>query len=204
MIVTKLANTFCRWFYRAFSLVRRTVMSKIARGYLVMHGVKIKEGLKMSTLPFCRRHQLASIEIGSNVTIKNKLYENPAGISHRSVFVAGRPGARLIIGNNVGMSGVVLYCTKEIVIDDYVNLGVGVKIYDTDFHSINFYARRICDGKSIKSAPVRIGEDVWIGANAIILKGVTIGPRSIVGAGSIVTKDVPPDTFVAGVPAKTL
>jgi acetyltransferase-like isoleucine patch superfamily enzyme len=202
MILTKLANTCCRWFYRAFDLVRRTVMSRIARGYLILHGVKIKEGLWMNTLPFCRRHQLASIEIGSNVRINNKLYENPAGISHRSVLVANRPGARLVIGNHVGMSGVVLYCTTNIIIEDHVNLGVGVMVYDTDFHPINAYARRVRGDKSVKSAPVRICEDVWVGANATILKGVTIGERSIVAAGAVVIKDVPNDVIVAGVPAK--
>jgi len=179
-------------------------MSRIARGYLILHGVKIREGLRMNTLPFCRRHQHAYIEIGSNVRINNKLYENPAGISHRSVLVADRPGARLVIGDHVGMSGVVLYCTTEIVIEDHVNLGVGAMVYDTDFHPIDAYARRIHDKNRIESAPVRICEDVWVGANATILKGVTIGPRAIVGAGAIVTKDVPSDTIVAGVPAKII
>jgi acetyltransferase-like isoleucine patch superfamily enzyme len=202
MTFAKLTNTCCSWLCNAFFAIIRAARSRIARGYLILHGVKIREGLKMNTLPFCRRHHLASIEIGANVKIRNKLYENPAGISHRSVLVAGEPGAKLIIGNNVSMSGVVLYCTTEIIIEDHVDLGVGVKVYDTDFHPVNAYARRIHDKSRIESAPVRICEDVWVGANALILKGVTIGPRSIVGAGAVVTKDVPPDTVVAGVPAK--
>lgn len=54
------------------------------------------------------------------------------------------------------------------------------------------------------SAPIRIGQDVWIGANAIVLAGVTIGDGAVVGAGAVVTKDVAPDTIVAGVPAKQI
>ncbi len=185
-----------------FTSIYRAIMARIARAYLLMHGVKIKEGFKMHTLPFCRRHPQAAIEIGSNVRIYNKLYENPAGINHRCVLIATDPGAKLIIGNNVGMSGVVLFCTKSIIIDDYVNLGVGVSVYDTDFHPIEAYARRVHDKSKIESAPVRICEDVWIGANAIILKGVTIGARAVVAAGAVVTKDVLADTIVAGVPAR--
>jgi len=97
-----------------------------------------------------------------------------------------------------------MFCAQEIVIEDYVNLGAGAMIYDTDFHPIDAQARRRHDITQIGSAPVRICKDVWVGANATILKGVTIGERSIVGAGSVVTKDVPPDSIVGGAPAKVV
>ena len=56
----------------------------------------------------------------------------------------------------------------------------------------------------VKTAPVQIGDDAWIGSNAVIFPGITIGERSIVGAGAVVREDVPPDTIVAGVPAKVI
>ena len=156
----------------------------------------------MCTLPVCRRHPQAVIRLGDHVTIANKIRENLAGVFHRTVLVANKPGARLVVGNHVGISGAILFCSSEIIIEDYVNIGVGARIYDTDFHPICAEERRKGRTDSIQTAPVRLCEDVWLGANVIVLKGVTIGPRSIVAAGSVVTKDVGPDLLVAGVPAK--
>ena len=194
----------CKWTYKAFNLVRRFIMLRIVRIYLRLHGVQLKQNLRIYSFPLCRRHHVANIEIGSNVTIYNKLSENPAGVKNRSVLFATKPGSRLVIGNYVRMSGVVLYCTKQIIIEDYVTLGAGVMVYDTDFHPIDAYARRIHDNSKIKSAPVHICEDAWIGAMSIVLKGVTIGPRAVIGAGSVVTQDVPADSIAAGVPAKVV
>ncbi len=192
----------CKCFYKILSFPPRFVMMQIVKTYLRLRGVKFKQNLRIYSFPLCRRHFSATIKIGSNVTIFNKLSENPAGISHRSVLIASKPGARLIIGDNVGISGVVLDCTKEIIIEDFVYLGADVIVYDTDFHPIDFWDRRIKDKSKIKSAPVRICEGAWIGARSIILKGVTIGPRAVIGAGSVVTRDIPGDCIAAGVPAR--
>ena len=88
-----------------------------------------------------------------------------------------------------------------------MKIGGNVRIYDHDFHAVNYLARRDSqlDMTQCKSAPVVIGDDVFIGANSIILKGVTIGDRSIIGAGSVVSlKEIPPDSLVAGNPARIL
>jgi len=183
--------------------LRRLAMRTVARGYLRAKGVRLGTHLDIVSLPFVRKHRTSSIEIGDYVTIRNKTAENPAGATHRCVLVTG-PQARLYIGKHVGVSGAVVYCTTEIVIEDHVNIGVGVKIYDTDFHPIDARARRAGDKTQIRSAPVRIGADAWIGAEALILKGVTIGKRAIVGARAVVTKDVPDDCVVAGVPARVV
>ena len=176
----------------------------IARIYLCAMGVEHGPRLRMASRPFCRRHRLGTIRLGSDVSIRNRLCENAAGISHRTALIAARAGARLIIGDHVGLSGSVLFCANEIRVDRYVNIGAGARIYDTDFHPIEPLARRNEDSSAIRTAPVHICEDAFIGANAIILKGVTIGARSIVGAGSVVARDVPPDTIVAGAPARVV
>lgn len=108
----------------------------------------------------------------------------------------------MIIGNHVGISGSVLYCMKEIVVEDCVLLGVAATVYDMDFHALGAEARRNHDAEHIAAAPVRICHDAWIGADAMILRGVTAGARAIVAARAVVTRDVPPDTIVAGVPAR--
>lgn len=90
-------------------------------------------------------------------------------------------------------------CTLEVHIGDYCAISDNVQILDSDFHTI------IHEGKtSEKSKPIHIGNHVWIGRSAIILKGVTIGDGAIVGAGSVVTRDVPPRCLVAGNPARVI
>jgi acetyltransferase-like isoleucine patch superfamily enzyme len=182
----------------------RTVTGLIARLYLWLVGVQIGANIRISSLPICRRNKTATICFGANVQILNTLRENLAGIAHKSVFVAACPGARIIVGNNVGMSGVILYAFTEILIDDWVNLGAGVRIYDTDFHCIDAGLRRLHNTANIGTAKVHICEDVFVGAGSMILKGVTIGARAIIGAGSVVAKDIPADAVAVGVPAKVV
>lgn len=140
------------------------------------------------------------IIIGNNVTFNN--YHNTSWFC--KCFVAVSPGARLSIGNNTGMNGVMIYCSKSITIGNHVNIGGGTKIYDTNFHSIFWQYRRNSkdDILNTKKAEVIIEDDAFIGTNCIIGKGITIGARSIIGAGSVVTCNIPSDEIWAGNPAK--
>jgi acetyltransferase-like isoleucine patch superfamily enzyme len=179
-------------------------MNGLVRFFLTLHGCKVGNGLQARSLPLCKRHPGATIEIGNAVTILNKLSENPAGICHRTALIAANAESHLTIGNGVGISGAVIYCSNQITIGDYVNIGAGARIYDTDFHPLDAAARRSHDGSRIRTAPVRIGDDVWICAGATVLKGVTIGARFIVACGAVVAHDVPEDVIVAGIPARVI
>jgi len=144
-----------------------------------------------------------SIKIGKNFTMNNGLHANTIGFSTPCIFLA--ENANLTLGDNIGMSQTALIASgADITIGNNVLMGGGIKIYSTDFHSLDFMHRRVfdTDKKNKKTSPIHIGNDVFIGAGAIILKGVTIGDRSIVGAGSIVTKSIPSDEIWAGNPAK--
>lgn len=146
-------------------------------------------------------HGNGKIYIGENVKINSSESSNPIGGSDYSIFSVYSPGV-LKIGNNVGISNAAIVCFDEVTIEDNVFIGGGVKIYDSDFHSLD-YEKRIM-GKPIdeaKSKPVMIRQGAFIGAHSIILKGVTIGERSVIGAGSVVTKSVPNDEIWAGNPA---
>lgn len=111
------------------------------------------------------------------------------------IEISGDNNAEIIIGDDVFInSGVIIAAKKKISIGNDTIIGDQVMIYDTDWHGI--------DNEEIMSYPVEIGNHVWIGARAIILKGVKIGDNSIVGAGSVVTKNVDDNTIVAGNPAK--
>ena len=108
--------------------------------------------------------------------------------------------AILEIGSGFINAGSQIRCLHHIVIGEGVAIARGVKILDSDAHEIYFE-----DGKKhIVSGKIKIGNKVWIGTNATILKGVTIGDNSIVAAGSIVTKNVPEGVIVAGNPAKVI
>lgn len=112
-------------------------------------------------------------------------------------------GAQLIIGDNTGMSNTMIWCYDSISIGDFVNVGAGTMIVDTDFHSLDWKDRR--DGTDVakkKTAPVVIKDYAFIGTRSIILKGVTIGEKSIIGAGSVVSKSVPDGEIWAGNPAR--
>lgn len=127
---------------------------------------------------------------------------NSIGYGYSKIVV--RPNAELSIGNFSGVSNVLIHCYNHIKIGDYVNIGDGTMIYDTNFHSTNWKERenRRIEVLKAKTAPINIGDYVFIGARCIIGKGVTIGEKSIVAAGSIVTRDIPAGEIWGGNPAK--
>lgn len=144
-----------------------------------------------------------SVTIGKNVSFNSSLLSNMAGL-YKPCTLAVEKGARLEIGDHSGMSGVSIYCAGSIRIGRYVNIGANVSVWDTDFHPLNYMDRRVHAVEKIKTSPVVIGDDAFIGAHSMILKGVTIGERAIVGAGSVVTRDIPSDEIWAGNPARFL
>ncbi len=110
-------------------------------------------------------------------------------------------GTNTHLGDDVYVNfGLTLVDDVEVFVGDRVMFAPHVTITSTG-HPVHPELRR--DGSQF-SAPVRIGDDVWIGAGAVLLPGVTVGRGSVVGAGSVVTADVPPMTVVAGTPARVL
>lgn len=112
--------------------------------------------------------------------------------------------AILSIGSNSGITSTAIYCAEKIEIGNYVNIGAGCLVMDTNFHSTNWEIRmdREKDIINAKTAPVKIDDFVFIGARSIICKGVHIGEKSLVAAGSVVVKDIPAGELWGGNPAK--
>lgn len=110
----------------------------------------------------------------------------------------------LTIGDNAGISATVISCSDKITLGNGVNIGSGSIIMDSNFHSTNPKLRGERKEKmsDIKTAPIVIGDNVFIGAHSIILKGVSIGENSIIAAGSVVVKSVPANQIWGGNPAK--
>lgn len=107
----------------------------------------------------------------------------------------------VIIGNHtrIGLHNTII---GPVTIGNHVNLAQGITVTALN-HNFSDAEKRI-DEQGVNTTPVVIEDDIWIGANAVILPGVTIGSHSVVAAGSVVTKDVPPHSLVAGVPAKII
>ena len=142
------------------------------------------------------------LKIGDNFYFSSGDAVNPM-TSNLQGAVYVEPGAELTIGNNVGMSSTRLWIHESARIGNNVKIGGCVLITDTDAHPMDYMARR-SSNEGTKSAPIVIEDDAWVGAHCIILKGVTIGARSIIGAGSVVTKSIPADCVAAGNPCKVI
>lgn len=139
------------------------------------------------------------VSLGNNVIFNS--YTDHSWNSKCKLIVLAN--ATLTIGDDSGMNGAMIYCSKKVFIGNHVKIGGGTRISDSNHHSLDYKIRRTSeDSKHAKSAPVIIGDDVFIGANCYIGKGVTIGDRSIVAAGSVVVKSIPADEIWGGNPAK--
>ena len=131
-----------------------------------------------------------SVSFGEAVRINSSLKSNPIGGNTKTILFA-EPGAYIRIGKNVGISNSAIHAAQEIIIEDDVLIGGNCKIYDTDFHSIKYEDRMRNPDLMVRTSPVCIKKGAFIGAHSIILKGVTIGEKSVIASGSVVTRSVP-------------
>ncbi len=182
--------------------------------YFRMKGITFgKEFLaynKVHLTGYCRRGG-DNISIGDSFHLTSGDAINPISRNIRACFHLGSPDACITIGDHVGMSSPCVMIQSRLTIGNHVNIGGNCIIIDTDAHQIDYLARRgekpvntNDPATSVQTDPITIEDDAWIGANCIILKGVTIGARTVIGAGSVVTKSIPPDCIAAGNPCRVI
>jgi acetyltransferase-like isoleucine patch superfamily enzyme len=146
---------------------------------------------------------MGKIKLGRNVEFNSSFKSNTVG-GFRSVLEAQTKDASIEIADDTGMSNVIIIAFTHIYIGKNVNIGAGTKIFDTDFHSLNFLDRSQKPEMHIKSKPIIIKDRAFIGADVVIIKGVTIGEEAVIGIRSVVTKDVPAGEIWAGNPARCI
>jgi acetyltransferase-like isoleucine patch superfamily enzyme len=153
---------------------------------------------------FCFKHYYAEAPVGLRVGRNVTLW--------RTSLAAG-PGGVIEIGDDCYLANASLVCDSRITLGARVLVAGGVTIADSDFHPIE-PAARLADSIALSPAgdrrqrppvetrPVVIEDDVWIGFNATVLKGVRVGAGAVIAPGAVVTRDVPPGVEVAGNPAR--
>lgn len=190
--------------------LRWEISSVIATARLKATGVAIGKGGRFLGQPLVTRHAESRISIGERLVATSQSRGTALGVRGPVILRTLSNSASLIIGDDAGMSGTVICAASTVRIGSRCLFGADSMVFDTDFHNHDPGG----DGRPPRrysspdwaaiSAPITIGDDVFIGARAIVSKGVTIGSGSIVAAGSIVTRDVPGRVVVAGVPARII
>jgi acetyltransferase-like isoleucine patch superfamily enzyme len=163
-------------------------------------------------LPKFHRAPHARIKMGASCRLISSFTANSHGVRTKVFLNACGVGSKIEIGDWCGLSGTIISAADQVRIGDRVQCGANTVISDNDAHGLDYRVRRselsgVQDASFLSSnpaAPINIGDDVWLGMGVTILKGVTIGPRSVIGAGSVVTRSIPADCVAAGAPAKVI
>lgn len=186
---------------RVFNKVQREIICmKLKR----KKGLTIGKNLRPVKLPMIDIRNGGKIVIGDNVTLTSKNRGYHINMHSPVKLYADRRNAEIYIGNNTRIHGTCVHAYDRIHIGDNCLIAANTQIMDGSGHDLSFDdpANRINTIGVAK--PVVIEDNVWIGANCIVLPGVTIGKGSIISAGSVVTKDIPPMAIAGGNPAKVI
>lgn len=168
----------------------------------IIRGVRIGKKVVFNGFPVVRRYENSDISIGNNCLFNSAKRSVRVGLQKRCTFVTLRKKSEIIIGNNCGGSGITLLAAIKIKIGNNVMIGAHTMVIDNDFHHADPNKRH--DTVDIPARPIIIEDNVFIGTNCLILKGVTIGENSVVGANSVVISSLPKNSIAIGNPCKVV
>lgn len=178
-----------------FSSLRRTLETWLLRLNLRIRGIPYGKNLRGN---HCKIQAWGKIELADDV----QLWSYPDGEAYRTCLLTWQSTASIRIGSNCMLNGTVIHSRSEVVIGDNCMFGAGTVVLDSDFHSTNMNPTIRREQLQAVDRPVVIGNNVWVGRNVIILKGVHIGDNSIIAAGSVVIKNIPSNQVFGGNPAR--
>lgn len=176
--------------------ISRVVSTIICRVKAVWWGVKLGKGSKFRGYAIFRTLPNSQIIIGKHVEFNSSHRSNLIGVYSPCMLSTIKRGAQITIGNDCGFSGTIIGSAIRVTLGNNVRCGANTLITDTDWHS--------GDNRIGEDAPVVIHDNVWLGYGVKVMKGVTIGENSLIGAGSIVTSDIPANVVAAGIPCKVI
>jgi acetyltransferase-like isoleucine patch superfamily enzyme len=202
----RMPNTFTQALdspWKFYNEVERMWIYPWARLLFWVNGLIWGPGWRIYGIPIIQRHRRSLMTIGARMQLRSTPSSNPLSPAHPVVLCTYCSDATLAIGDDFGMTGGTICAANRITIGDRVTVGANTSICDTDFHPID-PQDRVQTPNLAKTASIRICDNVFIGMNCLVLKGVMIGEGSVVGAGSVVTHDIPPRVIAAGNPARVL
>lgn len=194
----------------ASQFVFQAISTGATYAYAFVWSVNIAPGCTFVGVPSFSRTRESSIRIGRDSRLLSSTGSNRHGLNRPCMISTLRPGAEIVIGEGAGLSGTVICAAVSVTIGDFVLIGANTTITDTDSHPITFQDRTVdleqprgADAL-VRVAPVVIESGVFIGMHSLILKGVRIGRGTVVGAGSVVSSDLPEFCIAAGNPARPI
>jgi acetyltransferase-like isoleucine patch superfamily enzyme len=192
-------------FFKIIRLLRIRINSFFSSIFCIsiclLKTVKVGYNTKFYGITIFYRRPTTKITIGNNCHFISNFSTNLVGVNRKCIMGTHGDFASIQIGDGCGFSGTVIGAAESIKIGNNVFFGANTLVTDFDWHSVDPEHRKT--GKP-KSAPIVIEDNVWIGINAVVLKGVTIGQNSIIGANSLVVKDIPANVIAGGNPCKVL
>ena len=184
---------YIRIFNNIFLVFFSTIFTRVL---CLLKGVKLGGKIKFYGLPYFYRKEDSVITIGNNCQFRSKMTSNLIGIRNCCIISTLQRNAVIKIADNCGFSGTIISATKSILIGKNVRCGANTTIIDSDWH--------LDDKRSSPPKSIIIKDNVWLGYNVVVMKGVTIGENSVIGANSIITKDIPANVVAAGNPCKVI
>ncbi|MBP5589106.1 MAG: acyltransferase [Bacteroidales bacterium] len=174
----------------------RRLLGKLNVYFAKWWGVTIGKRCVFFGKTYFKRFPGSIISIGDECEFLSAQNSNLIGINHRCRVTTLNENAVVKIGSRCGFSGTIIAASKSIILGDNVRCGANTLITDSDWHPE--------DPRSGKDKEVIIGNNVWLGVNVTVLKGVTIGDNCVIGAGSVVTKSIAANKMAAGNPCREI
>lgn len=200
--IHKLIHYYCQAFYVRYN-----------RFKFRYHQIQFGQNMQVYNRIYLKIHPGSTVTIGDDFVFTSGDAHNPLSRNLCGCIYTAFPHSTISIGNETGISSACLWANTKISIGNRVSIGADCMLLDTDAHNLDYKIRNSgmrdengvsIDRQTAATAPIVIEDDVLIGTRCIVLKGVTIGARSVIGSGSVVIHSIPSDCIAAGNPCKVI
>lgn len=189
--------------WKVTNRIRQIIVTPLVWLQFRYAGIRWGRSWQIYGLIILQVHRKSTVTIGDHLQLRNFKQSNPLTPTTPVTISARDEGTVIQIGDYYSMTGGGIIAAHHIRIGNNVAVGANTIICDTDFHPLR-PSDRMLDPNEGATAPIVIEDNVFIGMQSLILKGVTVGTGSVIGAGSVVTRDVPPGVIAAGNPARVI